>query len=862
MLDDAVVETAAYVIERESTARDVICYSLLKRRDKGKHLGKMIRDSRDGSEVPGIYLTRTEDLRTLPGKVIAYWLPVPFIHALQRIPTAEDLGIEVYSGLQTDDDFRFLRLWWEVPTDSVGSSQWRTFAKGGDYAPYADDYDLLVNWKDDGQEMKSFVEAKYVNWSRHIKNTDRYAIYGLTYTERTTSDISIRAFPEDSIFSVSGPVIQCKDREKLILFWAVATSRVGKALIEIEVGSGDTSRAGTAARHYRTGILKNVRLPTLAADNLNLITRSVIALYDANLSIRSEKETHRLFAGVPPSLLRDPAEHERHRLERKTTLFVKAAEAAQVIDRAVLNAFNLPPTEARAIAEALPCDGTQNGQELSEEIARFLVSSDDQQQIAMSSGRAGRAATKLSHFFSRPLELAAVTFDADIDTVAQAFKQSHDLGQRQQQSRVLEVASMLFGLVFGRWTLKRYEKGGGDPWSRLPSAPPGANSGLPVADALLCDDPGHRSDWETRLRKLEEGEQVVLGQPVSALLRNGQLRTFLAQGFFQQHIAEYSSSRRKAPIYWQLATFSANYSVWLYYHRITRDTLYRVLSDYIAPKLKHEDRRLSGLVQEAGPNPSAGQRKDLGAQGNVVLELRAFYEEVARVAPLWSPNLNDGVIINFAPLWRLVAQNRSWQKECKKVWDRLVAGDYDWAHLAMHLWPERVVPKCTKDRSLSIAHGLEDVFWYEDSEGKWQPRKVGQTEVDKLVKERISAAVKDALKSLHEAPAPATGRSNRRKAPQARGTRKKTASTRPKVATNGASSSSRAAATVDVDPLSKVKEAIGAKGDGASKADIIDTTRITVSEWNKAIKALLADGSVTQTGERRGARYHLAGGDA
>ena len=82
---------------------------------------------------------------------------------------------------------------------------------------------------------------------------------------------------------------------------------------------------------------------------------------------------------------------------------------------------------------------------------------------------------------------------------------------------------------------------------------------------------------------------------------------------------------------------------------------------------------------------------------------------------------DDGVIINFAPLWRLVPQNRSWQKELRTTWDALIRGDYDWAHLAMYLWPERVVPKCAADRSLAIAHGLEDGFWFEDEDGKWRP---------------------------------------------------------------------------------------------------------------------------------------------
>jgi hypothetical protein len=71
----------------------------------------------------------------------------------------------------------------------------------------------------------------------------------------------------------------------------------------------------------------------------------------------------------------------------------------------------------------------------------------------------------------------------------------------------------------------------------------------------------------------------------------------------------------------------------------------------------------------------------------------------------------------------------------------------------MHLWPERVVPKCATDRSLAIAHGLEDVFWVEGEDGKWKPRVALTRAVDELVRERTSIAVKAALKSLLVAPA-------------------------------------------------------------------------------------------------------------
>ncbi len=97
-------------------------------------------------------------------------------------------------------------------------------------------------------------------------------------------------------------------------------------------------------------------------------------------------------------------------------------------------------------------------------------------------------------------------------------------------------------------------------------------------------------------------------------------------------------------------------------------------------------------------------------------------------------------------------QHKPWQKELKATWDALCEGTYDWAHLAMHLWPERVVPKCAKDRSLAIAHGLEDVFWVEGTDGKWTARKTPARSIDELVRERTSPAVKAALKSLLEAP--------------------------------------------------------------------------------------------------------------
>ncbi|MFY9975220.1 MAG: hypothetical protein WAK53_13250, partial [Chromatiaceae bacterium] len=317
------------------------------------------------------------------------------------------------------------------------------------------------------------------------------------------------------------------------------------------------------------------------------------------------------------------------------------------------------------------------------------------------------------------------------------------------------LSSWLVGVAFGRFdprlaTGERAIPPEPEPFDPLPSRSPGMYpEGEEPADRpdILVDDEGHPDDLAARAQAVAERVKVDVPE---------NLRGWLAKEFFPLHIRMYSKSRRKAPIYWQLATLSAGYSVWLYIHAFSKDTLFRVQNDYVAPKLAHEERRLDALAAELRDGATATERKALAEQQTLVEELRAFLAEVKRVAPLWKPNLDDGVIINFAPLWRLVPQHKAWQKELKSTWDALCEGEYDWAHLAMHLWPERVVPKCAKDRSLAIAHALESAFWEEDDDGKWRARVQGagfrvQEVVDELVLERTSAAVKDALKSLLEA---------------------------------------------------------------------------------------------------------------
>jgi hypothetical protein len=326
-----------------------------------------------------------------------------------------------------------------------------------------------------------------------------------------------------------------------------------------------------------------------------------------------------------------------------------------------------------------------------------------------------------------------------------------------------DFVSFLLGVAFGRWRVppeSPIEVALRDPMLELPPVST-AESAPAVRDQLgiLVSDPGHRHDIIAALEDaLAGGECWNVDRselPVACSHLDGSssdVRWTVSHKLFEIHISRYSKSRRKAPIYWQIATASASYSVWLYFHAFTTDTLYQVQNEYAVPKLAHEERRLDAMRREHAGSPTTAERKDLATQEDFVAELREFLDEIKRVAPLWNPDLDDGVLLNFAPLWRLVPHHKPWQKELKTTWDALCAGEYDWAHLAMHLWPERVVPKCATDRSLAIAHGLLDIFWQVGANRKWKSRTAPTKPVEELVRERTSIAVKAALKNLLEAP--------------------------------------------------------------------------------------------------------------
>ncbi|MCV2419238.1 BREX-1 system adenine-specific DNA-methyltransferase PglX [Paucibacter sp. DJ4R-1] len=273
------------------------------------------------------------------------------------------------------------------------------------------------------------------------------------------------------------------------------------------------------------------------------------------------------------------------------------------------------------------------------------------------------------------------------------------------------LLSWAVGVAFGRFDLRlatgeRAAPTEPEPFDPLPALSPAM---LPAGatpfhahGGILVDDPGHAHD----LGRLVDEVLVRVNQPVP-----DDLRRWLQREFFAFHLRRYSKSRRKAPIYWPLSTASGSYTLWVYYPSLSSQTLFTAINDFVEGpngKLTQVAAEVAVLRKKGAARARDDERRfeTLEAFEHELIELR---DTLLKIAPTFKPNHDDGVQITAAPLWPLF-RHKPWQKVLKDTCSKLEEGDYDWAHLAMAYWPDRVREKCKTDKSLAIAHGLEDLY--------------------------------------------------------------------------------------------------------------------------------------------------------
>lgn len=164
----------------------------------------------------------TKDIKkynNLDGKQIAFWASDTILNIFKNSKKLSEYA-RPRVGQNTGDNNRFLRQWYEVNIKFIrfGLEQkelktekykWLPYNKGGAYRKWYGNQDFVVNWENDGKEIKEFavIRNKGKHWSRYIQNIDYMCKEGITWTFISSSKFATRYLPQGFICDVAGSAI-------------------------------------------------------------------------------------------------------------------------------------------------------------------------------------------------------------------------------------------------------------------------------------------------------------------------------------------------------------------------------------------------------------------------------------------------------------------------------------------------------------------------------------------------------------------------------------------------------------------------------------------------------------------------------
>jgi len=676
-----VVNTSAFVIRREAlqTLRSDsigVYFRLVKEPDADSKrvafeqaLGKRRTQQTDRR----VFAYKQSYFSMIPGSPLAYWISDNLRNLFKTSRKLSEVA-KPWVGLQTSDNPRFLRFWWEVGTDRIGrdlpgeeaalssGKRWFPHMKGGQFQRWYGNQEYVVDWGNNGQAMKQFAEQLKQNvksppGNGPLREFPFYFKPGITWTHTTHKGLNARYMPSGFICNVEG----------------MATFPVSQGgLLQVVLGVLNSSFASYITNqlnptiHY--GATEVGNLPWPAGPNS-----------EATTSIASD-------VGLAVKLARSISECDESTFE-----FVSPPEWPHGV------------AESEAIRQQL----RQIEERINEEVYRFYeIRHEDRECIE-------------TELLEAPGLLEG---DDELEADVEDEDGSEAMTIEQLARRWIHYA---VGVGLGRFRPGVDRALGRGRFSREQVQ---NLRSLTNPDGLLVVEEGHPDDVAKRVvqvlnsvhgdGKTEELIQAATGQK-SSFRKN--LESYLLGEFFKEHVKRY----RKRPIYWLLQSPKRFYSVYLFHEKATADTLLllrgkkylegrisRLQADWISRQDQAKSREVAGDKRKARE-----LRNEAESIADWLEDLREFDRHLHSVTNVeivgsngkkevvrWEPELDDGVLLDAAPIRVLLP---SW-KELKldRVWTDLAQGKYDWSRTAMRYRPQDVRTACKQNKSYAIALGL------------------------------------------------------------------------------------------------------------------------------------------------------------
>ena len=159
------------------------------------------------------YEQNTDNFSKIPGSPTAYWLSESFVKSYMG-KKVSDFGF-ARSGLQTGNNNFFLKYWYEVILDNIAfnmyskkeylltGKKWVPQIKGGDYRKWYGNFDYIVNWKNDGKDIRQCNGCRL----NAMANDELFFREGITWSHTTSSIFGARFLPIGFLFNVEAPTL-------------------------------------------------------------------------------------------------------------------------------------------------------------------------------------------------------------------------------------------------------------------------------------------------------------------------------------------------------------------------------------------------------------------------------------------------------------------------------------------------------------------------------------------------------------------------------------------------------------------------------------------------------------------------------
>jgi type II restriction/modification system DNA methylase subunit YeeA len=558
-----------------------------------------------------IYSASALQFRSISGSPIAYWISPAFRSNFQFLPAIRDV-FKPAVGLNTGDNDRFLRQWYEVSfqgifftCDSIETARslsqtWFPYNKGGMYRKWYGNQSFVLNWKNDGFRLKEFATERNSgkHWSRYIQNLDCMFKECLTWSDITTNSFAARYSPEGFLFDVKGSsgIPNTSGRTDVIL--SLLCSKLMPAFMKC-VNPTSTFQVGDLARvPYKCPSAFDKKIPTIQEFELVRISKNDWDSYEISWD----------FTSLP---LLQPDYRQPELIVTYNNLCAHLQEM------------------------------TLEMQRLEEENNRIFID-----------------AYGLQDEMTPEVPLNEITLTCNPHYRYSNSKNAEELEALLLADTMKEFISYAVGCMFGRYAL---DKPGlilanqGDTIQEYlrqipdPIFPADEDNVIPILDGDWFTD-----DISERFRKFlsitfgEEHYEENLKFIEAALCKD--IRKYFLKDFYNDHLRRY----KKRPIYWLFSSPKGSFNALIYMHRYRPDTVSVVLNGYLREfrtKLLSRKSQLEALSISA--SASAGEKtkalKEIESLRKMIEELESYERDV--LYPLATEqleiDLDDGVKVNY-----------------------------------------------------------------------------------------------------------------------------------------------------------------------------------------------------------------------